>query len=72
METVLYNLFFDIFQINGQYLYQIFQNSVLKDNKTQTIPEVYKNVKYYLSDTWYNAADADVKNIVIENLGIQI
>ena len=43
---------------------------MLKDNKTQMIPEVYKNVKYYLSDTWYNSADADVKNIVIENLGM--
>ena len=56
-------------QINGQYLYQIFQDNGIKLNKTQTNPRAYKNVKYYLSDPWgHHAANADVKNIVIENL----
>ncbi|XP_066915488.1 uncharacterized protein [Clytia hemisphaerica] len=55
-------------KFNGQYRYQIFQNNAIRHNVTQTKPEVFKNVKYYISDPWHNAADADVKNIVIENL----
>lgn len=53
---------------NGVYKYQIITDGTTRQNVTQSKPSSYKNVKYYLSDPWYNTADAKVKNIVIQNL----
>ena len=50
------------------YVYQIFVNGDLKSSQVNFSPDVFKNVKVYAADPWYPAANADVKNLVFQNI----
>ena len=47
---------------NHQYYYQIFINGKRVLNILNHHPKVFKNVKYYASDPWYNPAKATIRH----------
>ena len=49
----------------NKYYYQIFVNNKMVYNVENTKPSVFKNVKFYAADPWYNAAKAEIRNLNI-------
>lgn len=47
---------------NHQYYYQIFINGKKVHDVLNKDPRVFKDVKYYASDPWYNPAHATISN----------
>ena len=49
-----------------KYYYEIFINDKKKISIVNKKPRIFKNVKYYASDPFYQAANAMIRNVVIE------
>lgn len=56
-------------KVGNDYQYSVtFDGVDIGQKKINTIPREYYVVKVYASDNWYSAANAEVKNLVFENL----
>ena len=47
---------------NFLYYYSIYINGKLIKHEINTKPQIFKNVKYYAGDPWYEPANATIKN----------
>eukprot|EP00111_Clytia_hemisphaerica_P003402 TCONS_00009717-protein len=56
-------------KVGDEYWLKVFKDNteVEKCTVQQSIPRSFANVKYYLSDPWYNAANAVIKNVEFQN-----
>ena len=52
--------------VDFKYYYSITLNGTQVHKVWNNAPRVLNNVKYYLSDNWYNPAQASVRNIRLD------
>lgn len=53
---------------SSHYIYEIIVNGRLSTRVVNYSPQIFRNVVLYASDPWRHPPEADIKNLVFENI----
>ncbi|XP_065672701.1 uncharacterized protein LOC105845300 isoform X3 [Hydra vulgaris] len=58
-------------RLNSIYIFQVYINGKMIHSIENTKPQLFKNVKVYTSDPWYDAQDGSIKDLRILNGNVE-